>query len=144
MEVLEVVPMAPKSPRPKPTPTREVPKPKKDKQKKWMSVHETPRKHAATQAQGKERSSMKEKGKVVDLEAEEGVEDIKIEGVDPIPKLPDYIPPHKGKVKVPEDPDTRQFSLNTPLLLENITFEGPRLARILHLKLEDCDLVDHM
>jgi len=31
---------------------------------------------------------MKEKGKVVDLEAEEGAEDIIIEGVDHISKLP--------------------------------------------------------
>ncbi len=39
----------------------------------------------------------------MDLEAEEGVEDIKTKGVDPISKLSDYIPLRKGKVKVPKD-----------------------------------------
>jgi len=39
--------------------------------------------------------------------------------------------------------DARQLLLNTPLLLENITFEGSCLARIPHLKLEDWNLVDH-
>jgi hypothetical protein len=43
---------------------------------------------------------------------------------------------------VPKDPDEGKFLLNTPLLPENITFEGPRLARIPHLKLEDWDLGD--
>jgi len=47
------------------------------------------------------------------------------------------IPPCKGKVKVAKDPDVGQFLLNTPLLLENLTFEGPRLMQIPHLKLED-------
>lgn len=60
---------------------------------------------------------MKEKGKVVDLEAEEGVEDTDTEGVDLISKLSEYIPPRKGKVKVPKDPNAGQFFLNTPLLL---------------------------
>lgn len=57
--------------------------------------------------------------------------------------LLDYIPLCKGKVKVPKDLDPRKFLLNTPLLPDNITFEGPRLARIPHLKLEHWDLVDH-
>lgn len=74
---------------------------------------------------------------MVDLEVEQRAEDIDIEGVDPISKLPKYIPRRKGKVKVPKDPDVGQFSLNTPLILKNITFEGPRLARVSHLKLED-------
>jgi len=46
-------------------------------------------------------------------------------------------------VKVLKDTDARKFSLNTPLLLENITFEGPRLAQLSHLKLEYWDLTDH-
>lgn len=80
---------------------------------------------------------------MVDLEAEEGAEDINTEGVDPISKLPNYIPPHKEKVKVPKDLDGGKFLLNTPLLLKNITSEVLHLARIPHLKLEDWDLVDH-
>lgn len=46
-------------------------------------------------------------------------------------------------MKVPKDPDVGKFVLNTPLLLENITFEGPRLVQIPHLKMEDWDLVYH-
>lgn len=74
---------------------------------------------------------------MVDLEAEEGVKDIDTEGLDPISKLLDYIPLRKGKLKVPKDPNVGQFLLNTPLLPENLTFEGSRLAWIPHLKLED-------
>ena len=71
------------------------------------------------------------------------MEDIDTEEVDPISKLSVYIPLHKGKLKVPKDLDVGKFLLNTPLLPENITFEGSHLARIPHLKLEDWDLVDH-
>lgn len=87
--------------------------------------------------------STKEKGKVVDLEAKDSMKDIEIEGVDPLSKLLEYIPPCKGKVNVLKDLDVGQFLLNTPLLPENITFEILCLARISHLKLKDWDLVDH-
>jgi len=79
---------------------------------------------------------------VVDLEAEEGVKDIYIKGVGPTSKSFEYIPPHQGKMKVSKDPDEGQFLPNTPLLLENITFEVLHLARIPHLELEDWDLGD--
>jgi len=79
----------------------------------------------------------KDKGKVIDLEAEEGAKYIDAEGVEPISKLPDYILPHKGKVKFPKDTDAGKFLLNTPLLPEAITFEGLCLAWIPHLKMED-------
>lgn len=72
---------------------------------------------------------------MVDLEAEEGAEDIDTEGVDPISKLPDYIPLHKGKVNITKDPDAEKFLINTPL--ESVIFEYPYLAQIPHLKLED-------
>lgn len=71
------------------------------------------------------------------------MEDIDNEGVDPISRFPEYIPLCKGKVKVSKDRDVGQFLLNTPLLLENMTFEGPYLAGIPHLKLEDWDLMAH-
>jgi len=71
MEVLTIVPTALRLPRPKPTSIREVPGSKKDKKNKPMPVCESPRKHAATQVQRKEKLSVKEKGKVVDLEVEE-------------------------------------------------------------------------
>lgn len=68
-----------------------------------MRVCESLRKHATTQAQMRDKMSVKEKIKVVNLEGEKGVEDIHTEGVDPISKLPDYIPPRRGKVKVLKD-----------------------------------------
>lgn len=77
----------------RPMQTREGPKMKKDKQKATQLVHESPRKH-----QKKEKPTVQQKGKVVNLESDEGVdegvEDIIIKGVDPISKLPEYIPPH--------------------------------------------------
>ena len=75
MEVPVVVPRMPRLPRPKLTLVREVPKPKKDKQKRQVPVCESLREHATTQAQRKEKLSAKEKGKVVDMEAE-GVQKI--------------------------------------------------------------------
>ena len=80
---------------------------------------------------------MKDKEKVVDLEAEKGMEDIDVKGVESISKFPDYIPPCKGKVKVTKDPDAVKFLIHTPLLPKSITFEDPHLARIPHLKMED-------
>jgi len=50
-------------------------------------VRESTRKHVTTQAHWKEKLSTKEKGKVVDLEVEEGTEDIDIKEVDPISRL---------------------------------------------------------
>jgi len=71
------------------------------------------------------------------LEAKEGAEDIDAKGVDPITKLWEYIPPCKGKVKVTKDQDSEKFVIHMPLLLENITFEGPRLALVPLLMMED-------
>jgi len=88
MEVPTAVPTASRLPRAKPTPVREVPKLKKYKQNKLVPVHKSTRKHAATEAQRKEKTSSKEKGKVVDLDVEEGVEDIDIKGVDPYLSCP--------------------------------------------------------
>lgn len=78
---------------------------------------------------------MKDKGKAVNLEAKEGMEDIVADGVEHISKLLEYIPPCKGKVKFHKDSDAGKFLLNPSLLSEGITFEGPRLARIPYLKL---------
>lgn len=54
-----------------------------------MSVCKSPRKHASTQAQKRDKSSVKDKGKVVDLEAKEGTKNINTKGVDPISKFLD-------------------------------------------------------
>lgn len=98
METPASMPTTSRSPRLKPTPVRENPKPKKENKKRPILVCESPRKHFSTQAQKKDKLSTKDKGKVVDLEAEEGTEDINAEGMQPISKLSDYISLCKGKV----------------------------------------------
>ena len=77
----------------------------------------SPRKHTETQEKKKNDKRPK---KVVDLEEEEfqGIEDVYAKGVDPMMRLPVYIPSWKGKTKVTKDPDTGKFSVSTPLLLE--------------------------
>jgi len=57
--------------------------------------------------------------------------------------LPKYVPLRKPKSKVPKDNDEIKTPLQTPLLLDEITFESPRLAWVLILKLEYWDLADH-
>ena len=71
-----------------------------------------------------------------------GVEDVDIEGSDPISKLLDEIPPCRGKKNVPKEIDENKVTLHTPLLPENIVFDGPRLRCVPHLKLEDWDFTD--
>lgn len=104
-------------------------------------MRESPRKHSVAQKQKKD----KQPKKVVDLEVEEGqgIKDIDAQGVEPITKLPDYISLCKGKVKVAKDPDSYNFSISTPLLPEQVPFEGLQLAWIPFLKMEDCDLANH-
>ena len=101
--------------------------------------------------------TMEEKGKEVNLEIdeEEDLENILIEededeemeketkGVDPLTRLPAYVPPWKGKAKVPKDIDESKSSLQTPLLPRNIIFEGLHLWRVPSLKFKDWDLTNH-
>lgn len=61
----------------------------------------------------------------------------------PLTKLPDYIPPRKGKTKVTKDPDSNKFVISTSLLPEQVPFEGLRLTWILLVKMEDWDLAGH-
>jgi len=143
MEALAPVPMVLRSPRPKPTPNREtqIAKLKKDKLKKLVLVCKSPKKNTAMQKQKKE----KQLEKVVDLEVEEGqgVEDIDAEGMEPIIKLPKYIPLQKGKMKITKDLDLEKFTISTALLPKQVPFEGLRLTRSPLLKMEDWDLMDH-
>lgn len=59
--------------------------------------------------------------------------DVETQGADPITRLPEYVPPRKGKAKVPKDIDERKISLQTLLLPDNIVFEGAHMGRVLHL-----------
>ena len=52
---------------------------------------------------------------------------IKTQGVDPITRLPEYVPLQKGKAKVLKDIDESNSSLQTPLLPDDIVFEAPHL-----------------
>lgn len=70
------------------------------------------------------------------------MEDVGVEGSDPISKLLEYIPPCRGKVKAPKDIYESKVTLYIPLLPEKIVFEGPHLGHVPFLKLEDWDLVD--
>ncbi len=56
----------------------------------------------------------------MDLEAKrfQGMEDIDVEGMEPMTRLPNYIPPWKGNKKVMKDPDTKKFTVCMPLLSE--------------------------
>ena len=69
-------------------------------------------------------------------------EDIEVEGFDPITKFPEYVPPCRGKAKVPKEIDESKATLYTPLLPDKIVFGGLNLVWILMLKLEDWDLAD--
>ena len=81
--------------------------------------------------------SMEEKGKVVTIETDDEEEDLKDlliaededEGMEeetqPVhasTKLPAYVPPWKGKARVPKDLDETKSSLQTRLLLGNSIF----------------------
>ncbi len=57
-------------------------------------------------------------------------------------KLPAYVPPWKGKTKVPKDLDETKSSLQILLLPDGIVFEGTHLGRVPTMKFEDWDLVE--
>jgi len=78
------------------------------------------------------------------LEVEEGIgtKDIDAKGLEPITKLPKYIPSQKGKKKVTKDPYSDKFIISMPLLSEQVLFGGLCLSWIPLLKMEDMDLAD--
>ena len=65
------------------------------------------------------------------------VEEVEVQDADPITRLLEYIPPCKGKTKVPKDIDESKVPLQTPPLLDEIVFEGPCLGQVPLLKLKD-------
>jgi len=69
-------------------------------------------------------------------------EHVEVEVFDLIIEFCEYVPPCRGKAKVPKNIEKSKVTLYTPLLSDKISFEGPRLAQILMLKLEDWDLTN--
>jgi len=69
--------------------------------------------------------------------------EVETQGANPITRLPEYVPPCKGKAKVPKDIDGCKSSLKTPLLLDDIVSGGPCLGQVPVLKFKDWDLIDH-
>ena len=65
-----------------------------------------------------------------------------IQPVRTVAKLPKYVPPQKGKAKVPKDLDVVKSSLQTPLLPDGIVLEGMHLGCVLTMKFECWDLAD--
>lgn len=56
------------------------------------------------------------------------VEEVEAQDVDPITRFLEYVPSWKPKSKVPNYIDESKTSLETPLLLDEIAFDGSRLA----------------
>ena len=65
------------------------------------------------------------------------VEEVEAQGAVPFTWLQEYVPPCKPKTKIPKDINERKNPLETPLLPNKISFDDPRLERVLLLKLED-------
>ena len=113
LESTRIIVEVPKSPR--------TSRPKKDKQA-MIPMRISPQNPQRT------KLTLQEKGKAINLEADkEESEEILVEeedkemevetqGVDPITRLPEYVPPRKGKSKVPKDIDESKSYLQTPLL----------------------------
>ena len=103
------------------------------------------------------RLTMEEKGKAINLEVDEEEEfeeilveeeedvemEVETQGTDPLTRFPAYVPPRKGKERVPKDIDESKSSLQTPLLPDDIIFEGAHLVRVPGIKFEDWDLMNH-
>lgn len=121
---------------------------KKDKQVMGL-VHMSPRNPRYN------KLSMEEKGKEISIETDEEEEDLQAlitaveeeeeveEDIQPSPsltKLLVYVPPRKGKTKVPKNLDEMKSSLQTLLLPNGIVFEGMHLGCVPTMKFEDWDL----
>ena len=55
------------------------------------------------------------------------IEEVEAQGADPLTRSPKYVPLHKVKSKVPKDIDESKTHVQTPLLPNEITFDGSHL-----------------
>jgi len=132
----DVAPEVPKSPR--------TPQPQKDKKTMGL-VKISPRFN---------KLSVVEKGKAITIEPEEDDEFLQAlitqidaqdedeEGVFQIPSRPPYISLCTRTTKLPKDLDTTKNTLLTPLILDEIRFDGLPLGRVPSIKFKDWDLAD--
>ena len=146
-EVLVEVPKYTRMPRLKPTPTKETMKDKKGKVAYYTSERIAKTKPTKAHCPG-ERQGYKPKEDIEDIPMDDEdvgveIEEVEAQGADPITRLLEYVPPCKAKSNVPKDTDESKTPLKTPLLPDEINFDGMRLARMQILKLEDLDLVKH-
>lgn len=79
---------------------------------------------------------------LVEEELADVLEEISVEEVEPISRLPLYLPPWMPKSKVMKDSDAIKYKVFTLLLPEDISIEGELLTRVLQMKMEDWDLKD--
>ena len=143
-EVLAKVPKSSRTSIPNPNPTKEVVNDKNGKQPA-IPVHASPRRNS-------QKPTAQKKGKDINLEPEEEdiedipmddedvgmeVEEAEAQGVHPITQLSEYVPLCKPKSKVPKDVNENRTPLQTPLLPDEIVFDGLQLARVSILNLED-------
>jgi len=77
-----------------------------------------------------------------DEELASGLKYIIIDEVEPISRLPLYLPPRKPMSKVKKDLNPIKYEVFTLPLLEDVPIEGELLAWVLQLKMEDWDLND--
>lgn len=144
VEVLAEVPKSLRTSRPNLTPSKENIKVKKCKQPTILVC--------ASQKRNPLKPTAHEKGKAISLEPKDEdiedipmddedvgveVEDIETQGADPITRFLEYVRPCKPKTKVPKDIDESKNPLQTPLLLDEIVFDGSCLSQVLLLNLED-------
>ena len=114
-----------------------------------IPVHLSPRNPQRTNL------TLQENGKAINLEVDEeesekilvDEEDLEMEVetqvANPITSLPEYVPLRKGKAKALKDIFESKRSLQTPLLSDDIIFEGSHLRWVHVLKFEDWDLANH-
>lgn len=101
--------------------------------------------------------SMEENGKTVTIESDDEEEDppTYVEEMEPEEEIeediqpmraptkwPKYVPPRKGRVKVPKDLDVVQSKLITMSLPKGVPLKGMEFGSIPTMKFEDWDLVD--
>ena len=65
------------------------------------------------------------------------MEEFEAQGADPITQFPEYVPPREIKTKVSKYIDESKVPFQTPLLPNEIFFEGPQLGWVPLLKLEN-------